>query len=166
MKDIKAEDVIEYIDWLPFFWTWELQGRYPEILENEGEIGERAREVFNDAQVLLKQIMDEEIFTFSGVYGFFPANRVGDDIEVYTDETRSEIKTKFHFLRQQMIKKDETPNRSLADFVAPKESGIADYIGGFAVTSGSSVGELARKFRSIVETIAMSAEGRRTGEWR
>jgi 5-methyltetrahydrofolate--homocysteine methyltransferase len=147
VNEIKAEDVVGYIDWLPFFWTWELQGRYPEILENEGEIGERAREVFNDAQVLLKQIIDEGIFNFSGVYGLFPANRVGDDIEVYTDESRSTVKTKFHFLRQQMIKKDKTPNRSLADFVAPKESGIADYIGGFAVTSGSAVGELARKYR-------------------
>jgi len=144
---IKAEDVVPYIDWLPFFWTWELQGKYPEILENEGEIGERAREVFNDAQVLLKQIIDEDLFNFSGVYGFFPANRVGDDIEVYTDESRDAVKTTFHFLRQQMIKKDETPNRSLADFVAPKETGIADYIGGFAVTSGTNVGEIAQEYR-------------------
>jgi 5-methyltetrahydrofolate--homocysteine methyltransferase len=147
IENIKAEDLVPYIDWLPFFWTWELQGRYPEILENEGEIGERAREVFNDAQTLLKQIIEEELFNFSGVYGFFPANRVGDDIEVYTDETRSEVKTTFHFLRQQMIKKDETPNRSLADFIAPKESGIADYIGGFAVTSGKGVGSLAQQYR-------------------
>ncbi|MEE9368476.1 MAG: methionine synthase [Pontiella sp.] len=147
INDVKAEDLIPYIDWLPFFWTWELPGRYPEILENEGEIGVRAREVFNDAQVLLKQIIDEGLFNFSGVHGFFPANRVGDDIEVYTDESRSEVKTKFHFLRQQMIKKDDTPNRSLADFIAPKDSGVADYIGGFAVTSGKGVGELAQKYR-------------------
>ncbi len=147
VNDLKAEDIVPYIDWLPFFWTWELQGKYPEILENEGEIGKRAREVFNDAQVLLKQIIDDDLFNFSGVYGFFPANRVGDDIEVYTDETRTELKTTFHFLRQQMVKKDGTPNRSLADFVAPKESGIADYIGGFAVTSGTAVGDLAQKYR-------------------
>jgi len=147
VNDIKAEDVLPYIDWLPFFWTWELQGKYPEILENEGEIGKRAREVFNDAQALLKQIVDKQLFNFSGVYGFFPANRVGDDIEVYTDESRTEVKTTFHFLRQQMIKKDGTPNRSLADFVAPKETGIADYIGGFAVTSGTGVGKLAQKYR-------------------
>ncbi len=147
VDQIKAEEVVPYIDWLPFFWTWELQGRYPEILENEGELGVRAREVFDDAQTLLKQIIDEELFNFSGVYGFFPANRAGDDIEVYTDETRKEVKTTFHFLRQQMIKKDETPNRSLADFIASKETGIADYIGGFAVTSGHGVGELAQKYR-------------------
>jgi 5-methyltetrahydrofolate--homocysteine methyltransferase len=147
MNNVKAKDVLPYIDWLPFFWTWELQGRYPEILENEGEIGKRAREVFNDAQELLKQIVDEDLFNFSGVYGFFPANRVGDDVEVYTDETRTELKTTCHFLRQQMIKKDGTPNRCLADFVAPKDSGIADYIGGFAVTSGNKVGELAQKYR-------------------
>jgi 5-methyltetrahydrofolate--homocysteine methyltransferase len=147
MNDVKAKDVLPYIDWLPFFWTWELQGKYPEILENEGEIGKRAREVFNDAQVLLKQIVEEDLFNFSGVYGFFPANRVGDDVEVYTDETRTELKTTCHFLRQQMIKKDDTPNRSLADFIAPKETGMADYIGGFAVTSGNQVGELAQKYR-------------------
>ncbi|MDF7807089.1 methionine synthase [Pontiellaceae bacterium B12219] len=147
MNDVKAKDVVPYIDWLPFFWTWELQGKYPDILENEGEIGKRAREVFNDAQELLKQIVEEDLFNFSGVYGFFPANRVGDDVEVYTDETRTELKTTCHFLRQQMIKKDGTPNRCLADFVAPKESGIADYIGGFAVTSGNKVGELAQKYR-------------------
>jgi len=147
VNNIKAEDVVPYIDWLPFFWTWELQGKYPDILENEGEIGKRAREVFNDAQALLKRIIDEQLFNFSGVYGFFPANRVGDDIEVYTDESRTEVKTTFHFLRQQMIKKDGTPNRSLADFVAPKETGIPDYIGGFAVTSGTGVGKLAQKYR-------------------
>ncbi len=151
VDQIKAAELVPYIDWLPFFWTWELQGRYPEILENEGEIGERAREVFNDAQVLLDQIIADDLFTFSGVYGFFPANRVGDDIEVYTDETRTQLKTTFHFLRQQMIKKDDTPNRSLADFIAPKESGLADYIGGFAVTSGKGVGELAQKYREDLD---------------
>jgi len=147
VDQVKAKDLVPYIDWLPFFWTWELQGKYPDILKNEGVIGERAREVFDDAQTLLKQIIEDDLFTFSGVYGFFPANRVGDDIEVYTDETRSEVKTTFHFLRQQMIKKDETPNRSLADFMAPKDSGVEDYIGGFAVTSGKDVGELAQKYR-------------------
>jgi 5-methyltetrahydrofolate--homocysteine methyltransferase len=147
VNNVTAADLVPYIDWLPFFWTWELQGKYPDILENEGEIGERAREVFNDAQALLNKVITEDLFNFSGVYGFFPANRVGDDIEVYTDETRTEVKTTFHFLRQQMFKKDATPNRCLADFVAPKETGVADFIGGFAVTSGHNVGEIAAKYR-------------------
>ena len=147
IKEVRAEDLVPFIDWGPFFWTWELRGKYPAILENEGEIGERAREVFNDAQTLLKKIIDEELFTFRGVHGFFPANRVGDDIEVYTDETRSERLTTLHHFRQQMIKKDDTPNRCLSDFIAPKDSGVADYIGAFAVTSGSRVGELAQKYR-------------------
>ncbi|MCF7818701.1 MAG: methionine synthase [Kiritimatiellales bacterium] len=147
ITNVRAEDLIPFIDWGPFFWTWELPGKYPAILENGGEIGERAREVFNDAQALLKKIIDEKLFTFSGVHGFFPANRVGDDIEIYTDETRTEVKTVLHNLRQQMVKKDDTPNRCLADFVAPKDSGVADYIGAFAVTSGSRVGELAQKYR-------------------
>jgi 5-methyltetrahydrofolate--homocysteine methyltransferase len=147
IKDVRTEDLVPYIDWGPFFWTWELQGKYPQILENEGEIGQRAREVFNDAQAMLKKIIDQELFTFSGVHGFFPANRVGDDIEVYTDETRGTPLATFYSLRQQMIKKDDTPNRCLSDFVAPKDSGVADYIGAFAVTSGKRVGELAQKYR-------------------
>ncbi len=147
IQDVRAEDLVPFIDWGPFFWTWELRGKYPAILESQEEIGERAREVFNDAQTLLKKIIDEELFTFRGVHGFFPANRVGDDIEVYTDETRSERLTTLYHFRQQMIKKDDTPNRCLSDFIAPKDSGVADYIGAFAVTSGSRVGELAQKYR-------------------
>ncbi|VGO20303.1 methionine synthase [Pontiella sulfatireligans] len=142
VDQVCAEDLVPYIDWLPFFWTWELEGKLPGILEKP-----EAKAVYDDAQAMLKKIIDEKLFSFSGVHGFFPANRVGDDIEVYTDETRTEVKTVLHNLRQQMIKKDGTPNRSLADFIAPKDSGVADYIGGFAVTSGFGVGELAQQYR-------------------
>jgi 5-methyltetrahydrofolate--homocysteine methyltransferase len=145
--NLPVEEIVPFIDWMPYFWTWELKGRFPDILQNEGVIGERAREVYNDAQAMLKRIIDERLFQLRGVHGFFPANRVGDDIEVYTDESRTERLNSLHFLRQQMIKKDGTPNRSLADFVAPKETGTADYIGAFAVTSGPRVAELARKYK-------------------
>jgi 5-methyltetrahydrofolate--homocysteine methyltransferase len=145
--NLPVEELVPYIDWHPYFNIWELGGRFPDIIEQEGEVGDRSREVYADAQEMLKLIIDQKLFHPRGIHGFFPANRVGDDIEVYTDETRTEVKTVFHFLRQQVVKKDGTPNRCLADFIAPKDSGVADYIGGFAVTAGPRVGELARKYR-------------------
>ncbi|MBN2162085.1 MAG: methionine synthase [Pontiellaceae bacterium] len=145
--EVSVEDLIPYIDWTPFFWTWELDGKYPAILEHEGELGKRARELFNDAQTMLKQAIDENWFQPKGVHAFHPAARVGDSIEVYTDESRTQKLETLHFLRQQMIKKDETPNRSLADFVAPKESSAADYIGAFAVTTGPNVADIAQQYR-------------------
>jgi 5-methyltetrahydrofolate--homocysteine methyltransferase len=146
--EIHVEDLVPFIDWTPYFWTWELEGKYPSILEKEGEPGKRAREVFEDAQAMLQQIIDENLIQPRGVHGFFPANRVDDSIEVYTDESRSTVLKNLHFLRQQMFKKDGTPNRSLADFIAPKESGIADYIGAFAVTAGPSVVQLAEQYKA------------------
>lgn len=145
--EASVEDLVPCIDWTPFFWVWELRGKYPAILEEEGEAGKRAREVFDDAQAMLKKIMADPAFRPRGVHAFFPAARAGDGVEVYSDASRAECIETLHFLRQQMIKKDGTPNRSLADFVAPKDSGAADYIGAFAVTSGPHFAELAQRYR-------------------
>ena len=139
---ISVKELVPYIDWAPFFWTWELDGKYPAILENP-----QAQALFDDAQAMLKQIVDENWFQPRGVHGFYPAARVGDSVEVYTAESRTEKLDTLRFLRQQMIKKDGTPNRSLADFVAPKESSVADYIGAFAVTAGPQVTEIAQQYR-------------------
>ncbi len=141
---VSVSELIPYIDWSPFFWTWELQGKYPEILSTSAE----ARSVYDDAQNMLKQITDENWFEPKGVYAFFPAARVGDSIEIYTDESRTGKQNTLHFLRQQMIKKDGTPNRSLADFIAPKEASCADYIGAFAVTAGPNVVKKANEFKA------------------
>ncbi len=138
------ETLVDYIDWSPFFHAWELRGRFPKILEDE-VVGEKAKELFDDAQSLLKRIVDEKLFTAKCVYGLFPANRVGDDVELFTDDSRAKRLAKFHFLRQQGDKSDGV-NRSLADFIAPKESGLADYIGAFAVTVGHGVEEFAKSF--------------------
>ncbi|HEY5653005.1 MAG TPA: methionine synthase [Pontiella sp.] len=145
---VSVEELAPYIDWTPFFWTWELEGKYPSILEKPGEPGKHARELFDDAQAMLKTIIDEQWFTPSGVHAFFPAARVGDSVEVYTDESRTTTLNTLHFMRQQMIKKDGTPNRSLADFIAPKDSCIHDYIGAFAVTTGPEVVEISERFKA------------------
>jgi len=142
IDNLSAEELVPFIDWTPFFRTWEFQGKFPEILKKEA-----AHSVYDDAQEMLQRIINEKLFQPRGVHGLFPANRVGDDVEIYTDETRAEVQTTLHFLRQQHIKTDGTPNRCLADFIAPKDSGIADHIGGFAVTAGSGVVELAQQFR-------------------
>lgn len=144
IEDLPLEELVPFIDWSPFFHTWELRGRYPAIFEDE-YVGEEAKKLFSDAQELLEKIVKEKAFKASGVYGFFPANRVGDDIEVYKDAERSEVLTTFHMLRQQMVKKDK-PNYSLADFVAPKDSGRIDYVGGFVVTAGHGADEYAKLF--------------------
>src|SRR5262249_31362710 len=131
--------------WTPFFHTWELRGVYPKIFEHEKH-GEEARKLFNDAQTLLKRIVSEKLLTPRCVYGIFPANRVGDDVEVYADESRMKVETTFHFLRQQMEKGDGTPNWCLADFIAPRP--LPDYIGAFAVTSGFGLDELVKGFKA------------------
>ncbi|MEI6892988.1 MAG: methionine synthase [Pontiella sp.] len=146
--ELSVSELVPYIDWTPFFWTWELQGKYPSILEKEGATGDQARELFNDAQAILKKIVDEDWFKPKGVRAFFPAARVGDSVEIYTDESRTKKLNTLHFLRQQMIKKDDTPNRSLADFIAPKEESCADYIGAFAVTAGPQVVEIANQYKA------------------
>jgi len=137
----------DFIDWSPFFHTWGLKGIYPRILEHEGQ-GAQARQVFADANVLLDRIIEKNLITARGVYGFFPASAVGDDVELYTDGTRGKVLERFHFLRQQSNREGSEPCRSLADFIAPKETGLPDYIGGFAVTSGIGLKELCDRFRA------------------
>jgi 5-methyltetrahydrofolate--homocysteine methyltransferase len=137
----------DFIDWSPFFHTWELKGVYPRILEDEKQ-GEQARQIFSEANALLDRIIAKNLITARGVYGFFPANAVGDDVELYTDGTRARVLERFHFLRQQANREGSEPCRSLADFIAPKETGLQDYIGGFAVTSGIGLKELCDGFRA------------------
>ena len=146
--DFPLEDLLDTLDWTPFFITWELAGKYPKILEDE-VVGAQARELFDDAQAMLKRIIDEKLFTAKATIGFWPAARInGDDIAVYADESRSEQIATLHHLRQQTEKVDGKPNFSLADFVAPAERGLSDYVGGFCVTTGHGVDELAKKFEA------------------
>jgi 5-methyltetrahydrofolate--homocysteine methyltransferase len=144
-SEISLADLVPFIDWTPFFHTWELRGVYPKILTHE-KYGEEATKLFAAAQTLLAEIVSRKLIQPRGIYGFFPANRVGDDVEIYTDESRTKILTKFHFLRQQIEKGDGTPNWCLADFIAPKPQ--PDYIGAFAVTSGHGLDELVKKYKA------------------
>ncbi len=138
-----------YIDWSPFFHTWELRGRYPAILTHE-KYGAEATKLFADAQKLLDEIIAGKLLQPRGVYGIFPANRVGDDVELYTDESRTKVLTTFRFLRQQIEKPDGQPNYSLADFIAPKSATaqFPDHLGAFAVTTGHGLKEMVEKFRA------------------
>jgi 5-methyltetrahydrofolate--homocysteine methyltransferase len=142
-SSIALSDLVPFIDWSPFFHTWELRGRYPAILENQ-----EARKLFDDAQQLLRNILTQNSLTARAVYGLFPANAIGDDVELYTDESRKQVRATFHFLRQQMDKPSDQFNHCLADFIAPRESSIADYIGAFAVSAGFGTDALCRRFES------------------
>jgi 5-methyltetrahydrofolate--homocysteine methyltransferase len=147
-RSFRAYDLAElarYIDWSPFFQAWELKGAYPRILKDD-KYGEAARHLFEDAQAMLKQLIEEKWLKANAVVGFWPANSTGDDIELYTDGTRSKVLATLHTLRQQMARDGDKANLALADFVAPKESGLADYIGGFAVTAGIGEEDVARRF--------------------
>jgi len=146
-EEYSLTDLVDRIDWTPFFSAWELSGRYPRILEDE-IIGVEAKKLFADGQAMLKRIIDEQWLEARGVIGFFPANGMGDDIEVYTDETRGEVAHVLHNLRQQNSKKGTQPNYCLSDFVAPKDSGKADYIGGFAVTTGHKIDKKIAEFEA------------------
>ncbi|MGB6689313.1 MAG: methionine synthase [Terracidiphilus sp.] len=137
----------EFIDWTPFFHTWELKGVYPRIFDDERQ-GAQARQIFAEANALLDQIVEKKLITARGVYGFFPASTVGDDVELYTDCSRAKVIEQFHFLRQQANREGSEPCRSLSDFIAPKETGLADHIGAFAVTSGIRLKELCDCFRA------------------
>jgi 5-methyltetrahydrofolate--homocysteine methyltransferase len=137
----------DFIDWTPFFHTWGLKGVYPRILEHEGQ-GAQARQIFAEANALLDTIIEKNLITARGVYGLFPASAVGDDVELYNDKARGKVLQRFHFLRQQSNKEGSEPCRSLADFVAPTETGLSDHIGAFAVTSGIGLKELCDRFRS------------------
>ena len=138
---------MRYIDWGPFFSAWEISGRYPDLL-TDAKVGAEATKLFNDAQTLLARIVAEKRLTAKAVIGFWPANAVGDDIEVYADEQRSRVLTTFHCLRQQQEKPAGQYNHSLADYIAPRDSGRLDYLGGFAVTAGHGVEAFTAEFKA------------------
>ena len=144
------DQIVPFIDWSPFFHTWELRGHYPQLLEDK-RMGIRAKELFDDAQSLLKEIVDRKLLTARGVYGFFFANSVGDDIELYGDERRSEVLTTLHTLRQQSEKPAGQFNLALADWIAPKSAGRIDYVGAFAVTSGIGIEALCGRFEKELD---------------
>jgi 5-methyltetrahydrofolate--homocysteine methyltransferase len=137
----------EFIDWSPFFHTWGLKGIYPRIFEH-ADHGAQARQVFAEGNALLDVIIEKKLITARGVYGFFPASAVGDDVELYADDTREKVLERFHFLRQQSNKEGSEPCRSLADFISPRETGLPDHIGAFAVTSGIGLKELCDSYRA------------------
>ncbi|HEU0219182.1 MAG TPA: methionine synthase [Gallionella sp.] len=146
LENYPLDKIAEYIDWTPFFHAWELSGRYPKILQDEA-VGETARNLFTDAQAMLKRIIAEQWLTANAVFGLFPANSVNsDDIEIYTDETRKKVAMTWHNLRQQTKKPDDIPNYCLADFIAPKKTKIKDYIGAFAVTAGLGIDARVAEF--------------------
>jgi 5-methyltetrahydrofolate--homocysteine methyltransferase len=144
-EDFPLEDLVPYIDWTPFFHTWELRGSYPKIFDDK-YVGVEAKKLYDDARALLDKIVKEKLLKASGVIGFWPANSVGDDIEIYTDESRKEVLATIHTLRQQAEKVKGEPYYALSDFIAPKDSGIPDYWGGFAVTAGIGCDELVAEF--------------------
>ncbi|MCK6622256.1 MAG: methionine synthase [Calditrichaceae bacterium] len=143
--DFPLDKIRQRIDWTPFFQTWEMKGSYPKIFEHP-EYGGEAKKLFEDARKLLDGIIAHNWLSAQGVIGFFPANSLGDDIEVYADEGRKTVLAIIHTLRQQMKRDEERFNYALADFIAPKESGMHDYLGGFAVTAGVGLEELVQKF--------------------
>jgi len=144
-QDWDLAELARYIDWTPFFQTWELRGVYPKILDDEKQ-GAVARQLFDDAQAMLEKIIAEKWFTPKAVVGFWPAGAVGDDIRLFTDEARDEELATFFTLRQQLTRRDGRPNLAMADFVAPVESGKADYLGGFVVTAGFGEIAIAERF--------------------
>ncbi len=146
IHDFPLSTLRKFIDWSPFFHTWGLRGLYPRILDDERQ-GTEARKLYDDAQRMLDQIIENNSLTARGVYGFFPASAVGDDVELYCDETRSCVRSRFHFLRQQANREGKEPCRSLVDFIAPKDTGLHDSIGAFAVTSGLGLKELTDRFK-------------------
>ncbi|KJZ16691.1 methionine synthase [Halomonas sp. S2151] len=147
-EDYDLNELVDRIDWTPFFMSWELVGKYPKILDDK-VVGEAARQLFDEAQVMLRKLIDESLIQARGVIGLWPANSVDDDvIEVYSDETRGEVIERLHHIRQQTTKNREGVCYSLADFIAPKDSGKPDWIGGFAVTAGHGVEELSAAYKA------------------
>ncbi|HEX2276123.1 MAG TPA: methionine synthase [Candidatus Tectomicrobia bacterium] len=145
VDDVPLDVIAAYIDWTFLFVAWELKGKFPQILEHP-RYGEAARELYANATRLLRRIIDERLLTAKGVYALWPANSTGDDVIIYADETRTQEWTRFHMLRQQEAHNDTRPYLSLADFIAPVDSGLADYLGAFAVTAGLGAEELVRRF--------------------
>jgi 5-methyltetrahydrofolate--homocysteine methyltransferase len=153
LEDFPLEKLVPFIDWSPFFMSWEMKGKYPAIF-NDPVVGVEAKKLFDEAQVLLRQIIDGKWLQANGVYGFWPANSVGDDVELYTPETASlphaerKVVNTFHFLRQQWERVGQVDYRSLADYIAPVESGRTDYIGAFAVTTGIGMEKIVARFKA------------------
>ena len=141
------KELVDYIDWTPFFHTWELRGSYPKIFSDKN-VGVEAKKLFDDAQEMLHKVINENLLQANGVIGFWPANSVGDDIELYSDESRTQLLTRIHTLRQQGEKVKGEPYYALSDFIAPKETGVPDYFGGFAVTTGIGCDELVAKYEA------------------
>ena len=146
-EDYSIEELIEYIDWTPFFSTWELKGKYPAILKHP-QYGKQSQKLYEDAVVLLQKITDENFLQAKGVFGIFPANSIGDDIEVYLDESNGNVLNKLYYLRQQIGKAKGKPNYCLSDFIAPKTSSKNDWIGTFAVTAGIGVKQLVQDYEN------------------
>jgi 5-methyltetrahydrofolate--homocysteine methyltransferase len=147
LEDFPLQTLREFIDWSPFFHTWGLKGLYPRIFEH-AQHGKQASQLFKEGSELLDRIIDRKLVTARGVYGLFPANAVDDDVELYADATRSRVTERFHFLRQQAGREETKPCRSLADFVAPKATGLPDHVGAFAVTAGIGLKQLCERFRA------------------
>jgi 5-methyltetrahydrofolate--homocysteine methyltransferase len=146
-KELDMKILSTYIDWTPFFLSWEMRGSYPGILE-DAVYGKEATNLFNEAQSILNLITDEGTLKANAVCQIFPANAIEDDIELYTDESRQSILARLHFLRQQSIRASSLPNMCLSDFIAPKDSGIADYIGAFVVTAGIGCDVLCKEYEA------------------
>jgi 5-methyltetrahydrofolate--homocysteine methyltransferase len=145
-EDYSISELRKYIDWSPFFRTWMLTGKYPDILEDE-EVGEQAQSIFDDAQELLDRVVDQKLLKAKAVIGFYPAVSYGNDVKLFEDENQSAEKTEFHFLRQQTKKRTGQPNSCLSDYIAPKEAGITDYIGFFAVTAGLGIEPIIEEYK-------------------
>lgn len=166
-KNFDLNEIVKFIDWTPFFQTWSLFGRYPRILEDE-VVGEEAQKLFADGQAMLKKIIDGRWLRANGVVAFYPANTVnGEDIEIYTDESRSEVLFTWRNLRQQTVKREGVDSKCLADYIAPKASGIEDYIGMFAVTGGLDIEKHSERFLAegdVYSDIMLKALGDRFAE--
>lgn len=147
IADQSLEELVPYFDWTFFFHTWRIGGKYPQIFDDP-EKGEEAKKVFDDAQVLLKEIVEKKLFQAKGVIGLFPARRAGDDVYLFEDEHATEPLTKFSFLRNQQEKPEGVPNLALSDFIAPSDAGITDYLGAFVVTSGHDADVLVKYYES------------------
>jgi 5-methyltetrahydrofolate--homocysteine methyltransferase len=145
LNDVPLSELVPYIDWSPFFNAWELKGKFPRIFDDP-TVGEQAKTLYDEARVLLDEIVRDRLLTANGIYGFFPANTEGDDVVIYRDEARSEIRARFPMLRQQWEREGQTSFRSLADYIAPAGSGLRDYLGAFAVTTGIGTDSLVARF--------------------
>jgi 5-methyltetrahydrofolate--homocysteine methyltransferase len=171
LESVSLEDLVPYIDWTPFFAVWELRGTFPRIFENP-DWGEKAREVYDDARAMLSELVTGKRLGARASWGLFPANAVGDDIEVYTDEGRGGMRATFPMLRQQVEKNGGEPNQCLADFVAPRDTGLVDWIGAFAVTAGIGAEDLAAEherdhddYRSIMVKALADRLAEALAEW-